>query len=58
MADHTQTIITAIYLTGTQIMTEAQFNQMVDDLMFSIEVSIDDSGADRLEKHSERRAAH
>ncbi len=46
MADHTQTIITAILLTGTQIMTEAQFNQMVDDLMFSIEVSIDDSGAD------------
>ena len=27
-------------------MTEAQFNQLVDDLMFSIEESIDDSGAD------------
>ena len=27
-------------------MTEAQFNQIVDDLMFSIEESIDDSGAD------------
>jgi CyaY protein len=27
-------------------MTEAQFNQIVDDLMFSIEQSIDDSGAD------------
>jgi CyaY protein len=27
-------------------MNEAQFNQLVDDLMFSIEESIDDSGAD------------
>ena len=27
-------------------MNEAEFNQLVDDLMFSIEVSIDDSGAD------------
>jgi CyaY protein len=27
-------------------MTEAQFNQLVDELMFSIEESIDDSGAD------------
>ena len=27
-------------------MTEAKFNQIVDDLMFSIEESIDDSGAD------------
>lgn len=27
-------------------MTEAQFNQIVDELMFSIEESIDDSGAD------------
>jgi len=27
-------------------MTEAQFTQIVDDLMFSIEESIDDSGAD------------
>ena len=27
-------------------MTEAQFNQIVDDLMYSIEESIDDSGAD------------
>jgi CyaY protein len=27
-------------------MTEAQFNQIVDQLMFSIEESIDDSGAD------------
>ena len=26
-------------------MTEAQFNQLVDELMFSIEESIDDSGA-------------
>ena len=27
-------------------MNEAQFNQLVDELMFSIEESIDDSGAD------------
>jgi CyaY protein len=27
-------------------MTEAQFNQLVDELMFSIEEAIDDSGAD------------
>lgn len=27
-------------------MTEAQFNQQVDELMFSIEETIDDSGAD------------
>ncbi len=27
-------------------MNEAQFNQIVDELMFSIEESIDDSGAD------------
>ena len=27
-------------------MTEAEFNQIVDELMFSIEESIDDSGAD------------
>jgi CyaY protein len=27
-------------------MTEAQFNQIVDELIFSIEESIDDSGAD------------
>ena len=27
-------------------MTEAQFNQLVDELMFSIEESIDHSGAD------------
>lgn len=27
-------------------MTEAQFNQIVDELMFSVEESIDDSGAD------------
>jgi CyaY protein len=27
-------------------MTEAQFNEIVDDLMFSIEESIDNSGAD------------
>ena len=27
-------------------MTEAQFNQQVDELMFSIEEAIDDSGAD------------
>ena len=27
-------------------MNEAQFNQLVDDLMFSIEESIDNSGAD------------
>ena len=27
-------------------MTEAQFNQIVDELMYSIEESIDDSGAD------------
>ena len=27
-------------------MNEAEFNQIVDDLMFSIEETIDDSGAD------------
>ena len=27
-------------------MTEAQFNQLVDELMFSIEEAIDDSGVD------------
>ncbi|MFT4651586.1 MAG: CyaY protein [Porticoccaceae bacterium] len=32
--------------TGLSTMNEAEFNQMVDDLMFDIEETIDDSGVD------------
>ena len=31
---------------GIILMNEAEFNQIVDDLMFSIEETIDDSGVD------------
>ena len=37
---------TAPTIFGSQTMNEAEFNQIVDELMFSIEESIDHSGAD------------
>ncbi len=46
LEDYTQTIILPVHQLEPISMTEAEFNEVVDGIMYSIEESIDNSGAD------------